>query len=118
MNVNEIKAKAFDAIVTAYYSEKLCGAYVDALVNMVNAFERVDESKEPEKTVKAEAKPVKKKAVKAEPTSDKNKIDKGKIAALHKAGWTQGQIADELGVTTQTISYHLKKLEADKEGDK
>lgn len=123
MNVNEIKAKAFDAVVTAYYSEKLCGAYVDAFVSLVNAFDRVV-TEEPEKPASIEevaevkeTKPVKKTTVKAESPSKKS-IDKGKIAALYKAGWTRGQIAEELGVTTQTISYHLKNLGLDKDGDK
>lgn len=37
-------------------------------------------------------------------------IDKGKVKALADAGWPVTKIADELGVTPATITYHLKKL--------
>lgn len=39
------------------------------------------------------------------------KIDTGKLLALHKAGWSQQKIADELGVAQTTVSYYLKKME-------
>ena len=40
----------------------------------------------------------------------KKGIDKGKIAALHNAGWNIAKIADEMRVSYATIQYHLKKL--------
>ena len=40
-------------------------------------------------------------------------IDKGKVKALRRAGWSINKIADEMGVSTATISYHLKKMESE-----
>lgn len=37
-------------------------------------------------------------------------IDKGKIKALHDAGWNATKIADEMGVSPQTINYHLRRI--------
>ena len=37
-------------------------------------------------------------------------IDKGKIKALHDAGWNASKIADEMGVSPQTINYHLRRI--------
>jgi len=53
------------------------------------------------------------KPTKAEP-KQKNKavpkgLDKGKIIALHTAGWSVAKIADEMNCTEATIHYHLKK---------
>ena len=43
----------------------------------------------------------------------KPKIDLGKVKALHRAGWSNLKIADEMGVSAATISYHLKKMEGE-----
>lgn len=37
------------------------------------------------------------------------KLDKGKICALFKAGWSPTKIADEMNCTTTAVTYHLKK---------
>ena len=37
-------------------------------------------------------------------------IDKGKIKALHDAGWNATKIADEMGVSPKTINYHLRRI--------
>lgn len=37
------------------------------------------------------------------------KIDWAKAAALRKAGWSFDKIGDELGVSGETVSAHLKK---------
>ena len=37
-------------------------------------------------------------------------IDTGKLLALRKAGWTFQQIADEMKISTATVSYHLTRL--------
>lgn len=47
---------------------------------------------------------------KGEGTSAK-RIDMGKVMALKDAGWSVPKIADEIGVSAQTIYYRLKKEE-------
>lgn len=59
---------------------------------------------------------------KAEKTGGrKSKYDRGKVAALTKAGWSVKQIADELGCTDNTVRYIQKKnkeaeIKAESEG--
>lgn len=36
-------------------------------------------------------------------------VDNGKILALHDAGWPTKKIADEVGVSEQTVKNHIKK---------
>ncbi len=36
----------------------------------------------------------------------------GKLRALHEGGWSVAQIADEMGVSQQTIYNKLKELKA------
>ena len=38
----------------------------------------------------------------------KKALDMGKVKALRKAGWTLDKIADEMGVSPQTIAHRLK----------
>lgn len=49
----------------------------------------------------------------AQPDSNK-KIDTGRLFALHEAGWSVREIADELGCSDKSIYYHLSKLNAKK----
>lgn len=37
-------------------------------------------------------------------------IDTGKLLALHKAGWSNVKIADEMGVSDVTVGKYLKQL--------
>lgn len=53
--------------------------------------------------------PSKPKKAKKNPPKAKG-IDKGKIKALHDAGWNASKIADEMGVSPQNINYHLRKI--------
>ena len=46
---------------------------------------------------------------------DRNPVDKGKVLALHKAGWTLKAIADDVGCSIPTVSKILKALEPAKE---
>lgn len=41
----------------------------------------------------------------------KKELDIGKVKALRKAGWTLEKIADEMGVSSPTISKSLKEVE-------
>lgn len=45
----------------------------------------------------------------------KQKLDVGKVKALHDAGWSQKAIADEMGVVPSLISYHLSKIKEETE---
>lgn len=45
------------------------------------------------------------------------KIDLGKVKALHRAGWPNNKIADEMGVSAATICYHLKKMKSEVQDD-
>ena len=62
-----------------------------------------------------ERKPMPSKSVKKKSkTSDctepaKPKLDHGKICALFKAGWPPVKIADEIGCSPSTVTYHLQK---------
>ena len=65
--------------------------------------------KEPKKVEPVKIKvPKAEKPVKAEEPKRKT-LDDGKIKALRKAGWSLEKIADEMGVSAQTISNHLNK---------
>lgn len=44
-----------------------------------------------------------------EDTSKRKNIDRGKIIALHKAGWSGRKIADEMGCSVGTV-YNVIKL--------
>ena len=46
---------------------------------------------------------------KAEKKSKRKPFDTGKLRALRNAGWSVAKIADEMGVTEQTIRNHMKK---------
>lgn len=49
---------------------------------------------------------------KAKPKKQPQKIDHGKIMALHKAGWSVAKIADEMKCSEQAVRNHLQKEEA------
>ena len=57
-------------------------------------------------TPKEEPKP--KKAPDPKKQGAKKALDIGKVKALRKAGWTFDKIADEMGVSPQTIANRLK----------
>lgn len=43
-------------------------------------------------------------------------IDKGRVLALHSAGWTQRQIADDVGCAQSMVSTILSKVEDEENG--
>lgn len=51
----------------------------------------------------------------------RERLDAGKVRALHRAGWDNGKIADEMGVTKrkiyQCIRYQIKKMKPGSEPD-
>ena len=46
---------------------------------------------------------------KPEKTRGRKPFDTGKLRALRNAGWSVAKIADEMGVSEQTIRNHMKK---------
>ena len=42
---------------------------------------------------------------------NKKQIDVGKMKALHNAGWSMKQIAEEMQLAPSTVCEHLKKME-------
>lgn len=66
-----------------------------------------DSSKKSE-AVNAEAEPSEEKPAKKS-AGRKSDFDTGKMNALLRAGWSVPKIADEMGVTSQTIKNHMKK---------
>ena len=59
---------------------------------------------------KPEPKP--KKAPKKKPKKKEKAFDMGKLQALHEGGWSVAKIADEMGVSQQTIYNKLKEIKA------
>ena len=63
--------------------------------------------------IEPEEKPIETKETKAEPKKAAGKkpapVDKGKIIALHNAGWDAAKIADEMKCTKQTV-YNVVSL--------
>lgn len=45
---------------------------------------------------------------------NKKQIDVGKMRALHNAGWSMKQIAEEMQLAPSTVCEHLKKMEEGK----
>lgn len=75
---------------------------IDELTGHKGAIFLIDEPAEkPEK--KQEKKPV---VYKGEPTRG---VDSGKIRALTNAGWSAAKIADEMGISVQTVYNYQKK---------
>lgn len=44
-------------------------------------------------------------------SAKRQKVDTGKLLALHKAGWTNVKIGEELKISGVTVGNYLKKLE-------
>lgn len=57
--------------------------------------------------------PVKSKAKKSvTASSTEKKVDLGKVLALRKAGWTQREIAEEMGIKIGSVDWYIKKAMA------
>lgn len=50
-------------------------------------------------------------------TGGKKQIDMGKLMALHKAGWSNVKIADELGISDVTVGKYLKQMAEENRSD-
>jgi len=49
-----------------------------------------------------------------EKKSGRKKIDRGKVMALHNAGWANKKIADEMACSEWSVSMILKELSEEK----
>ena len=47
--------------------------------------------------------------VEGKPKKTRKPFDTGKLGALRRAGWSVAKIADEMGVSEQTVRNHMKK---------
>lgn len=47
--------------------------------------------------------------VEKKPKKTRKPFDTGKLGALRRAGWSVAKIADEMGVSEQTVRNHMKK---------
>lgn len=59
-----------------------------------------------------------KKIVQTSEESAAKKVDHGKILALHQAGWSQKNIAEEMKITPSAVCQILKKMKAGGENAK
>lgn len=50
-----------------------------------------------------------------QPPPTKKTIDRGKVKALHEAGWSNAKIADEMKCSTWSVSMILKELREQEE---
>lgn len=74
-----------------------------AMIALVDALDEAEPAKPKPKEKKTEAKPKKTAPKKRKP------FDNGKMRVLLEGGWEVSKIADEMGVTTQTIYKHMKE---------
>lgn len=81
----------------------LLGSVQKATIEICEEDKPANEPVEAPKVVKSEE------PKKAEPIEDKKKIDKGKVRALHEAGWANNEIVREMGCAPCTISNILAK---------
>ena len=72
-------------------------------------FREILDSVDEQKPMPTKKVPVKKESKTLSGKKDTYKLDKGKICALFKAGWSPTKIADEMSCTTSAVTYHLKK---------
>lgn len=54
---------------------------------------------------------------KSKPKTKRKPVDKGKIMALHKAGWPGYKIAEEMDISPATVSTYLKEMKEEEQRD-
>lgn len=88
-----------------YEHADFCEFCMNVIVACIDNVDIVREEPEAvEDPVEEEPEPVKK-------APQKKTVDKGKVGALSKAGWSNAKIADEMGVSSERIRQILKELE-------
>lgn len=118
MNKNQIIELAYKLIIEEkdrlVYSSEMLGVYVTGLTDLAaELIEDLEEEPEEEtvftiggEPVLAEPQPEPKKRGGSKPLQ----LDIGKIVALSRAGWSVEKIADEMGVSGQTIRNRLDDI--------
>lgn len=118
MNKNQIIELAYKLIIEEkdrlVYSSEMLGVYVTGLTDLAaELIEDLEEEPEEEtvftiggEPVLAEPQPEPKKRGGSKPLQ----LDMGKIVALSRAGWSVEKIADEMGVSGQTIRNRLDDI--------
>lgn len=118
MNKNQIIELAYKLIIEekdrAVYDSERLGVYVTGLMDLAaELIEDLEEEPEEETVFTIGGEPVL-----AEPNPEPKKrggskplqLDMGKIVALSRAGWSVEKIADEMGVSGQTIRNRLNDM--------
>ena len=99
MNNIEIIKMLINALDSTGVQDEAIKTAALALLDNIKVAPKQEQPKEP-------------KPAKSSKPSGRKGIDHGKIIALHNAGWPVAKIADEMGISVQTVHNHLKK-EAD-----
>ena len=88
---------------------------LDTCIDVESVSEIPEKSENAEKEViEKEKKLTEENPVGGETRNKRHKIDRGKVTALHDAGWTNKAIADEMGCSAWSISMILKEQYDDK----
>lgn len=95
------------------YETRMLSSLLNGLIYLIDEEEKTEiafdeplsvpdpEEPEPEPDPESESKPNKYR---------RKNLDEGKIRALHKAGWSNEKIAEEMGTTGVTIGNRIKKM--------
>lgn len=94
-----------EKLVAVALREKAVVLIAENMVKFIPCAEKEEKAPAPEKP-----------APKA-PAKKRKELDMGKVRALRVAGWTLEKIADEMGVSTNTIANRLKKDAIEQEGE-
>ena len=90
------------------YGTDMLSSLLDGIIYMTDEEEKTDVVFD-EPIEVADTKPEPEPETPASKYAPKN-LDNGKIAALHRAGWSNEKIADELHTTGVTIGNRIKKM--------
>ena len=90
------------------YSADMLSSLLDGIIYMTDEEEKTEVVFD-EPVEVADTKPEPEPETPASKYAPKN-LDNGKIAALHRAGWSNEKIADEMGTTGVTIGNRIKKM--------
>lgn len=89
------------------------GATITISQDFVTIVTEASEKSEPASAPKPEPSPIKEKAPSPKKQGARKDLDMGKVKALRNAGWSFAAIAEEMGVSQQTIANRLGKEAAE-----
>lgn len=76
----------------------------ESVRRIMERFHSEEESKTPKESI-----PDKTSAKCIDTNTSRKKVDRGKVMALHKAGWSLSKIADEMGCSAQRVHQIVKE---------